>query len=129
MVAAERCTWKGAQQPSQERRCETFHIVHVKKSHKTKTEKIPVLNDYEKYNHKPQTPPFPKSCQSPPGNLPKSLYAVAQRNIHLRKHHLARRIEENHHFSFDMNINAVHVRDIRIFDQTFWWLQSFAVEF
>jgi hypothetical protein len=38
-----------------------FHNVHVKKSRKTKIERS-VHNDYEKYNHKPQTPPFAKSC-------------------------------------------------------------------
>lgn len=30
--------------------------------------------------------------------------------------------------SLNMNIDAIHVRDIRIFDQTFWGLQSFAIE-
>jgi hypothetical protein len=61
-------------------------------------------------------------------------YAIARRkdkkkHIHLEEDHFARRIEENHHFSLDMNIDTIHIRDIRILDQTFWWLQSFAVEF
>jgi len=35
---------------------------------------------------------------------------------------------KHHHSSLDMNVNAVHVRDIRILDQTLWRLQSLAVE-
>lgn len=37
--------------------------------------------------------------------------------------------KEHHHPSLDMNVNAIHVRDIRVLDQTLWRLQSLTIEF
>jgi hypothetical protein len=88
-----------------------------------------LLHDYEKINHKPQTPPVPKSCQSHQASFAPSLEEKTKKHIPKKNTTSLEGNEENHHFSLDMHINAVHVRDIRIFDQTLRWLQSFAVEF
>jgi hypothetical protein len=120
--AVARSTWQGLNGHCKEEHIEALCTVHVKRAAEGRLKEAFLTTT----KTEPQPPDLHaiENHANPPGTLTQTPCAIAREKDKTEKHHLFR----HHHFSLDMNIDAIHVRNICILDQTFWRFQSLAVK-